>query len=194
MNQYLSKTYTQDFTNAAKSLNSHQIHEKWDEKITARYIFQNKCYFSIFFCPLFLGTWKNVLNFQNVICFYIPYIFSFFYFWMLQFTDRFSSLNHQAYWKRKKKGSKCYLTISNFHKTVWLLPFWIGYGNNYELFVFPESKFNVYLCNLGWHHNKFQTLTRSLISWHWKFGKLISCVLVISMPIFRFVEFVELQN
>ena len=146
------------------------------------------------FLPFILRYVKKRPQFSECYCFYIPYIFSFFYFWMLQFTDRFSSLNHQAYWKRKKKGSKCYLTISNFHKTVWLLPFRIGYGNNYELFVFPESKFNVYLCNLGWHHNKFQTLTRSLISWHWKFGKLISCVLVISMPIFRFVEFVELQN
>ena len=103
MNQQLStNTYTYDFTNAAKSFISHQMQEKWDEKVTARYIFQNKCYFSIFFCPLFLGTWKNVLNFQNVICFYIPYIFSFFYFWMLQFTDRFSSLNHQVYWKKKR--------------------------------------------------------------------------------------------
>ena len=24
----------------------------------------------------------------------------------------------------------------------------------------PESKFNVYLCNLRWHHNRFQTLQR----------------------------------
>ena len=24
------------------------------------------------------------------------------YFWMLQFTDRFSSLNHQAYWRKKQ--------------------------------------------------------------------------------------------
>ena len=25
---------------------------------------------------------------------------------------------------------------------------------------FPESKFNVNLCNLRWHHNRFQTLRR----------------------------------
>ena len=80
MNQYLSKAYTQDFTNAAKSLNSHQIHEKWDEKITARYIFQNKCYFSIFFCPSFLGMCKNVLNFQIVIAFIFHIYFHFFIF------------------------------------------------------------------------------------------------------------------
>ena len=92
---------------------------------------------------------------------YSIYIYSFFYFWMLQFTDRFSSLNHQAYWKKKKKRSKCYFSISNFLKTlVWLLLFWIGYGNNYQWLFFQESKFNVYLCNLRWHHNGFQTLTR----------------------------------
>ena len=27
-------------------------------------------------------------------------------------------------------------------------------------FFFPESKFNVYLCNLRWRHNRFQTLKR----------------------------------
>ena len=53
MNQSLSKTYT-DFTNAAKSFISHQMQGKGDEKVTARYIFQNECYFSIFFCHLFL--------------------------------------------------------------------------------------------------------------------------------------------
>ena len=105
--------------------------------------------------------WKNVLNFQSGICFYIPYIISFFYFCMLQFTDRFSSLNHQAYWKKKNIRSKCYFTISNFlKKIVWLLSFWIEYGNNYQLFFFPESKFIVYLCNLRWHHNRFQTSRR----------------------------------
>ena len=36
-------------------------------------------------------------------CYYIPYVFNFCQnsFWMLQFTDRFSPLNHQAYWKKK---------------------------------------------------------------------------------------------
>ena len=33
----------QDFNNAAKSLISHQMHEKLDKKVTARYIFQSKC-------------------------------------------------------------------------------------------------------------------------------------------------------
>ena len=69
-------------------------------------------------------------------------------------------LNHQALLK-EKKISKCYLAISDFLKIlVWLLSFRIEYGNNYQLLFFPESKFNVYLCNLRWHHNRFQTLRR----------------------------------
>ena len=39
----------QGFINAAKSLIGHKMQEKWDGKVTARYIFQNKCYFSVFF-------------------------------------------------------------------------------------------------------------------------------------------------
>ena len=151
------------------------------------------------FLPFILRYVKKRTQFSDCYCFYIPYMFSFFYFWMLQFTDRFSSLNHQAYWKKKEIWPKCYLTISNvLKKLVWLLSFWIEYGNNYQLFFFPECKFNVYLCHLRWHHNRFQTLktcyVASLISRHWKFGKLISLLLVTSMPIFRLVEFVELQN
>ena len=90
------------------------------------------------------------------------YVFNFYcdHFWMLQFTDRFSSLNHQAY-QKKKIWPKCYFTISDFHKKlIWLLPFWFEYGNNDQLFCFPESKFNVYLCNLRWFHGRFQTLRR----------------------------------
>ena len=45
-----------------------------------------------------------------------------------------------------------------FPQEVWLLLFWIEYGNNDQLFFFLESKMNVYLCNLRWHHNRFQTL------------------------------------
>ena len=75
---------------------------------------------------------------------------------MLQSTDRFSPLNDQVYWEKKK--IKCYLTIRNFlKKLVWLLSFWIEYGNNYQLFFFPESKFNVYL---RWCHNRSKTLRR----------------------------------
>ena len=101
--------------------------------------------------------------------------------------------------ERKKKWSKCYLTTSNIlKKLVWLLSFWIEYGNNCQLLFFPESKFNAYLCNLRWHHNRFQTLRRcyrGIFNFrHWKFGKLMSWVLLTSMPIFRLVEFVELQN
>ena len=93
---------------------------------------------------------------------YSIYVFNFYqdYFRMLQFTDKFSSLNHHGYWENKK-WFKCYLIISNFlMKLVWLLSFWIEYGNNYQLFFFPESKFNVYLCNLRWCHSRFQTLRR----------------------------------
>ena len=167
------------------------MQEKWDGKVKARYIFQNKCSFPIFFCPLFWGMWKLLLLLYSI------YI-SIFYFWVLQCTDKFSSWNHQAYWK-KKKWSKCYLTTSNIlKKLVWLLSFWIEYGNNCQLLFFPESKFNAYLCNLRWHHNRFQTLRRcyrGIFNFrHWKFGKLMSWVLLTSMPIFRLVEFVELQN
>ena len=35
--------------NVTKSLISHKIQEKWDGKVTARYKFQNKCYFPILF-------------------------------------------------------------------------------------------------------------------------------------------------
>ena len=57
--------------------------------------------------------------------------------------------------------SKCHLTISDFlKKLVWLLSFWIEYGNNNQLFFFPKSKFNAYLFSLRWHYNRFQTLSR----------------------------------
>ena len=120
------------------------------------------------------------------------------YFWMLKFTDRFSLLNHQAYWK-KKKLSKCYHTILNFlKKLVWLLSFCIEYDNNNQLFFFPESKFNVYLCNLRWCYNRFQTLRRCyrgvFNSLTLKIGEFDPWVLVTAMPIFRLVVFAELQN
>ena len=112
------------------------------------------------FClPYFLMYEKKCTQFSKCyLLLYSIYIFIF-HFWILQFTDRFSSLNHQAYWKKKEIWSKYYLTISNFlQKLVWLLSFWIEYGNNYQLFFFAESKFNVYLCNVRCHHNRFQTL------------------------------------
>ena len=101
-----------------KSLISHHIHGKRDEKVTLRYTFPS------FLCPSFLSMWKYAYTkFSECNCFYIPYIFSFFYFWMLQLTDRFNPLNHQAYSKKKNIWSKCYLTVSNFlNKLVWLLP------------------------------------------------------------------------
>ena len=57
--------------------------------------------------------------------------------------------------------------MSNFlKKFVWLLSFWIEHDNNYQFFS-PECKFTVYLCNLSWCHNRFQTLRRCYrgISW-----------------------------
>ena len=54
-----------------------------------------------------------------------------------------------------------HVAMSNFlKKLVWLLIFWTEYHNSYQLFFFPESKFNEYLCNLRWRHNRFQTLKR----------------------------------
>ena len=132
----------------------------WKSNINVH--FSKKYYFPILFCPLFLGMRKKCTQFLECYCYYIPHIFNFYqdYIWMLQFTDRFSSWNRQVCWK-KKIWSKCYLTILNFHKKlVWLPSFWIEYSNNDQLFFFPESKFNVYLCILRWHHNRFQTLGR----------------------------------
>ena len=107
------------------------------------------------FCALFLGKWKNVLKFRMLLI--SRWSFYQDYFWKLQYTDRFSSLNHRTY--RREKISKCYLIISHFHKKlVWLLSFWIEYGSNYQLLFFPESKFNVYLWNLRWCHYRFKTL------------------------------------
>ena len=122
--------------------------------------------------------WKNKLDFQNVIAITFHLCFQFQdYFWMLQFTDRFSSLNHQVYWK--KKISKCSLTISNFlTKSVWLLSFWIEYGNNYQL-SFPESEFIVNLCNLIqisyfkgmlWGHLQFYNIQ---VLENWSLGYLL---------------------
>ena len=56
-------TYTQDFINAVNSVISQQDMGIWDGKETYMCIFQNKCYFPILFCPIFLGMSKNVLNF-----------------------------------------------------------------------------------------------------------------------------------
>ena len=112
------------------------------------------------FCNLFLGMWKNVYTqFSECYCYYIPYIFSIFYFecynLLLDLVPKI--IKHTE----RKKIYKCYLAISNcLKKLVWLLSFWIECGNNYQLLFFPESKFNVYLWNLRWHPNRFQTLRR----------------------------------
>ena len=106
--------------------------------------------------------WKINSIFRILSLLYSIYVFNLYQdnFWMLQFTDRFSSLNHQAYWK-KKTWSKYYLTISDFlKKLVWLLSFWTEYGKTYQLFFFPKSKLDIYLCNLRWRNNRFQSLRR----------------------------------
>ena len=103
--------------------------------------------------------WKNALNFQNV----IAYMFSIFIKIISECYNLLIDLVPYIIMdtERKKKWFKCYLVISNFlKKSVWLLSFWIEYGNNYQLVFFPESKFNVYLCNLRWCHNRLQTLRR----------------------------------
>ena len=112
---------------------------------------------------LYSLVWEKICSiFRKLLLLYTIYVLDSYqdYFLMLGFTDTFSSLNHQAYWK-KKIWSKCCITISNFlKKLVWLLSFWIEYGNNDQLSFFPEFKFNVYLCNLRWCHFRFQTLMR----------------------------------
>ena len=120
------------------------------------------------------------------------------YFWMLQFTGRFSSLNNQAYWKKR---SRCYLSISKFLKTlVWLLSFWIEYGNNYQLSCLPESNFHVYLSNLRWCHKRFQILRRCYrdifnfpILNVWEIDLLCTCYIHASFPICSICGTVELE-
>ena len=118
---------------------------------------------------------------------------------MLQSTYRFSPLNHQVYWEKKK--IKCYLTIPNFlKKLVWLLSFWIEYGNNYQLFFFPESKFNVYLRNLRWCHNRLQTLRRCfgcIFNFPtlkiWEIDLLGTCYIHANFQTYRICRTVELE-
>ena len=102
----------------------------------------------LLFCPLLLGMWKNVLTFfRMLLLLYSIYVVNFYqyYFWMLQFTDKFSSLNHlQEYWKEKNM-----IYLLPYHE---ILSFWIEYGKKYQLSFF--------LYNLRWHHNRFQTLRR----------------------------------
>ena len=132
------------------------------EKQHKETFFKTNVTFSSFFDLLFLDMWKINSIFRILSLLYSIYVFNFYQdnFWMLQFTDRFSSLNHQAYWK-KKTWSKYYLTISNFlKKLVWLLSFWTEYGKTYQLFFFPKSKLDIYLWNLRWRNNRFQSLRR----------------------------------
>ena len=151
--------------------------------MVTRYIFQNKCHFSIFF----LRYVKKCTQFSECYCCYIPYIFSIFIFecynLLIDLVPEITK--HTEHTERKKIWAQCYLTISDFlKKLVWLLSFWIEYGNNYQLLFFPESKLNVYLCNLRWHDNRFQTLRRCYRG-IFKFLtlKLISWVPVTSMLI-----------
>ena len=100
-------------------------------------------------------------SFGMLLLLYSIYVFSFYqgYFWMLQLTDRFSSINHQTYWK--KTISKGYLTIATFLKKLVLSTIILdGIWQWLSIFFFPESKFNVCLCNLRWRHNRFETLRR----------------------------------
>ena len=73
MNQKLSKNV--DFTNAAKSLISNKLQEKWDGKVTWKYIFQNKFSFSIFFA-LYSYVCKKSAQSSEYYCYYIPYVFN----------------------------------------------------------------------------------------------------------------------
>ena len=55
------------------------MREKWDGKVTKIYItFQNKCYFPIYFCPLFFDIYvKKCTHFHDsVTIFYIYFQFS----------------------------------------------------------------------------------------------------------------------
>ena len=95
------KNIPQDFINAASSLISHKMQEKWDGKVTAKVYFSKQMFLFHLFLPFILRYVKNVLNFQSIITIIFHIYFHFFYFWMLQFTDKFSSWNHQACWKKK---------------------------------------------------------------------------------------------
>ena len=67
--------------------------EKWDVKLTKKYIFQDRCYTLYDLFLLFILGYE--LNFHNVIAITF-HIFNYFqdYFGLLKFTDRFSSLHH----------------------------------------------------------------------------------------------------
>ena len=97
LNHSYQNKCTQVFGNATKSL-SDKVLEKLDGKVTT-YIFENKCYFSTFFLMFILRYVKkcSILRMSLLLC--SIYVFNFYQdiVWMLQFTDRFRSLNHQAY-------------------------------------------------------------------------------------------------
>ena len=105
-------TYTQDFINATKSLIIDSGKMRWKSNIN---IFQNKCYFFIFFCSLFLGMLKSVLNFQNIIAIIFHICFQFLSRLFLNVTTYCSKqfLKSSSILKEKIL-SKCYLTTSNF--------------------------------------------------------------------------------
>ena len=125
--------------------------------------------------------WKMCLIFRLLLLSYSIYVLSFSqdYFWILHFTARFSSLNHQEYWK--KIWFKCLVPYhATFSQGISLITIILDSVWQYYqfLFFFHNLLFHVYLCNLRWNHNRFQTSEMlqgaSFISQYWKFGKLIS--------------------
>ena len=121
--------------------------------------------------PFIFRYVEKSAQFLEFYCYYMSYMFSIFIKIIFECYNLLIDLVPKIIQHTEKKIYKSYLTILNvLKKFVWLLSFYIAYGNN----------------------NRFQTLRWCLNIE--KFGKLIPWVLNTSMPIFRLVAFVELQN
>ena len=75
----------------------------WKSNIKSTFFQTNITFPSLF--ALYCLVWEKICSiFGMLLLLYSRYAFNFYqdYFWMLQYTHRFSSLNHQGYWKKKK--------------------------------------------------------------------------------------------
>ena len=104
--------------------------------------------------------------------------------------------------ERKKIWSKYDLTISNFLKNISLVTIVLAWlWQQLSIIVFsPESKFNVYLCNLRWWHNRSQTLRRcywSIFSFQalkiWEIDLLDTCYIHTDFQISTICRTTELE-
>ena len=111
------------------------------------------------FLPFILRYVKKCTQFSE--CYLLLYSIYIFIFLFLNVAIYwFSSLNHQAYWKKKKIWSKCYLTYqisSRIYSDYCHFGLSMAIIINYSFF---QNVRLMYICNLRRHHNRFQTLRR----------------------------------